>query len=112
VHVAGIAGFQRVWRATLTGYRYTDCEIAIYVAKDYIETYETNRTWVYSDISAFSRLQLSVKPTTQKCEAIKIKVTGVTAHSATTAPAFGFSAITLELGVKGAAKRLPAGQRK
>jgi hypothetical protein len=114
IHVGNIAGFQRVWRTTLTGTQYKPSQFSISFAYDYVETYETARTWTSTDLSGLTRVQVSAKPTKQKVEAIKVRIIGSLAagDAVTEAPAFGFSSLTLELGVKSSAKRLPATSRK
>lgn len=112
VRVGGIAGYQRLWRATLTGYQYDLSNVTVYLGVDYSASYETARGWTSGDLSGVTRMQLSVKPTKQKIQAARLQVIAGADTGSGIYPPWTFSAVTWELGMKSAARRLPAGKIK
>lgn len=75
--VNGVAGFQRVWRATLLAYHFTG-HLRVSIAYDY-GTPAESVTWLQSELEALSftdgRALLSVRPANQKCSAIQFQIT-------------------------------------
>lgn len=76
--VSGVAGFQRVWRATLLAYHFTG-HIRVNVFYDYNSTSAEEHRWTEEDLIALrnsdGRVLLSLRPVNQKCAAIQFQIT-------------------------------------
>lgn len=121
VKLNGIAGYGRVWRAVFVFKHYGDANtgtgITITCSADYTSALDVTRAWSPADLAALQdssgRIELSVKPLTQKCEAIQFNIAETDDAKLDTGRGFDLIGVTLEVGVKrGAYKRLPAAARK
>lgn len=79
--VSGVAGFQRVWRASLLAYHFTG-HIRVSVFYDYATTSTEEHRWNEADLIALrnsdGRVLLSIRPANQKCAAIQFQITEYT----------------------------------
>lgn len=119
IKLAGLQGFQRIWRAVLLLRWYTGA-VRIQVAYDYDETVIDTFDWTAAECGALGaasggRLQLAFRPTRQKCEAMKLTITERPVVGQTVSAGRGIELIALELecGIKrGSFKQLVAGAKK
>lgn len=78
IKVNGIQGFQRVWRVVALLY-YFNGDVTISIAYDYDDADVDSTTWLEGVAellpAANGRLHLSVRPTRQKCESIRVTIT-------------------------------------
>lgn len=90
--VGGIQGFQRVWWAHLTGVFPTSGTLTV---KIYYDDSDTVSQTITHSLSASTGNELRIKPTRQKCEAMRMRIE----YSGTAA--FKLSKASLVCGVKG-----------
>lgn len=116
VALNGVEGFQRVWRIVLLLEYYTGT-VTIGVTYDY--TADDVETHVFSDANltglaaSDGRLELSIRPSRQKCSAIRVTVTEGVPISPPGGRGFSFLSMDLEVGVKSGTsrRRLPTTQK-
>jgi hypothetical protein len=116
IKLNGIAGFGRLWRAVFL-FRWYSGPIAIACGVDYQSDPDSTRLWDATALAGLvdgsGRVELSVKPVTQKCEAVQFTVGGFGDDAKLSGRGFDLIGVSLEVGVKkGAFKRLPAAARK
>ncbi len=75
IKLAGLQGYQRVWRILLLLRRITDHALTVELAFDYSDTYTETFTWTAAEIAALPREQAEVRPRRQKCQAVRVRVT-------------------------------------
>jgi hypothetical protein len=110
---AGIQGFVRVWRALLLGEHLEAHAARVQIAYDYVDTWVDTYSWTESELDtliASQPYQLAVKPSRQKCQAIRFEV--LDQSSETDGEGFALSGITLEAGIKRGAQRVAQGAYK
>ena len=121
IKLNGLAGFGRLWRAVFLFRHYDAAEAAtgiqISCSVDYSNTLDAARSWSPADVVALrdasGRVELSVKPVVQKCEAVRFTITETDDAKINAGRGFDLIGVTLEIGVKpGAYKRLGAAARK
>ncbi len=104
VKPAGVQGFQRVTRALLVGDAGTGTTtVLVEVAYDYSDTYQTLGT---ASLTSSGTFQIRGHLSKQKCAALRFRITATN----TGAPGFSISNLTLEVGAKRGARKLPAAQ--
>jgi hypothetical protein len=109
----GIQGFVRVWRALLLGEHLEAHAARVQIAYDYVDTWVDTYSWTESELDtliASQPYQLAVKPSRQKCQAIRFEV--LDQSSETDGEGFALSGITLEAGIKRGAQRVAQGAYK
>lgn len=107
IRVAGVEGFQRVWRVVALLYYYTG-NVRFSVAYDYDDATVESRDFLESvctaQRAANGRLELSIKPSRQKCAAIRVTVEEIFSSQSPPYPTVGqgLSVVSLdmEIGVK------------
>lgn len=112
IKIAALQGFKRVWRATLLGDYYASGHLAIDVGYDYESTWTDTHEFTEAQLSALARLQIVVRPSRQKCQAIRFRVRERVQSGQESAPTIGrgfvLQGIQLDVGMKrGAFKLLP-----
>lgn len=104
--LAGVQGFQRIWFVVLLGEAPEgSTDLTIEAAYDYEDdTMEEIASTTLTEAGAF---QLRIKPARQKCSSISFRITALNA-----AGEYGFSLsnMTLDVGAKRGARKLPASQ--
>jgi hypothetical protein len=75
IKLAGLQGYQRVWRILLLLRRFTDHSITVELAYDDDPAYVETFSWTAAEIAALPREQLEVRPKRQKSQAIRMRVT-------------------------------------
>ncbi len=106
IKLAGLQGFQRVWRLLLLGDFYDNHTLRINVAYDYEDSYDSidyEITGTDATIGG-SAYQARIHLRRQKCEAIKIRIMDINP----TGEDLSINNITLEVGVKKGAYKLRA----
>ncbi len=116
IKLNGIAGFGRLWRAVFL-LRWFANGIRIRTSQDYQTETETWKTWTSTQLAALAdssgRVELDIRPTVQKCEAVQFLVQEYEGQGITSGRGFELIGVTLEAGVKrGAFKRIASGGRK
>ena len=116
IHMAGVAGYQRCYRITVTGREFSAHNLVLEVLTDYDEaTVLQTRAWdaaTLQNAPRVERVSLHVRP--QLSTAIKIRLYDTApAVDAGAGPIGGFdmAGIAFEVGVKGGSARLPATNR-
>lgn len=104
---AGIQGFQRIYKALFLGQQKGDHSLLISVAYDFDSTFVQTDTIDATAISP-TVYQWRIFPVRQKCEAIQFSF--VDSQIAPFNEGFSISDLTLEVGVKTGADKLPASQ--
>jgi hypothetical protein len=77
VHLAGLQGFQRLWRVLILLRRYTDHQVNLTAWFDYDDSNSAyTETWSFTaaEIAAMPREQLELRIKKQRCQSIKIKL--------------------------------------
>ena len=114
VKMAGLQGFQRIWRVQLEGVRESPHDLSISIATDYEVGYPQSRTWVWDEIETFKKEQIEVHVKQQKSRALRIKIQdspptgGELEGDGKTITLFG---LALTWGQKMGTDKLPAVQR-
>jgi hypothetical protein len=111
--VNGLAGFQRVWRIVLT-LRWYSGTVVVQTSVDYKPQTEVTKTWsavtLATLVDATTRLvQLDIRPTVQRCEALRIGIGGLDTDQGR-----GYEVVGCQLEVgtkKGAFKKIAAAAR-
>lgn len=119
VKMAGVAGFQRVWKTVYT-FRWLTGGIIIRLGYDFNPSYTDTRTWTPANLAALDlsdgTVTLTVHHTVQKCRAFRWQIEEVSVDGQTMQAGQGFSllGVQMECGVKRGsfAHALAAGARK
>lgn len=119
VKMAGVAGFQRVWKTVYT-FRWLTGGIIIRLGYDFNPSYTDTRTWTPANLAALDlsdgTVTLTVHHTIQKCRAFRWQIEEVSVDGQTNQAGQGFSllGVQMECGVKRGsfAHALAAGARK
>jgi hypothetical protein len=112
IKMAGLQGFQRLWRATLLGTYGSNFTLTWDAAYDYSGTYAAGNTITFVGNGVFtagSPFQIQRHLAQQKCEAIKFRLTdsGISG----TGQGMALTGLELEFGIKrGTFKKLPNAQ--
>lgn len=122
IKLAGLQGFKRVYKALILGeYRkmgaLIPAKITVQVAYDYDETWVDTRVWdssyqTFGTATYGDPIQLEVRPSKSKCQAIKFRIIQEPADATELAPLVWtegviISGLTLEVGMKPGAYRFP-----
>jgi hypothetical protein len=124
IQLAGLQGFQRVWKALLLGDYFSPHTLLVQLAYDYIPLFTQQVPIAATGPSpyggdspygsgtpyggTFPLYQWRVFPQQQRCQAIQLSIEDV--QTGTTGECFSISGLTLEVGLLPGARRLPAGQ--
>lgn len=117
IKVASIQGFARFWRAHVLG-RWlggANDRFQLQIGYDYEDTYGAARVWTNADIAALARFQVSQHIPRQKCESVRFFVKDIGPAGDNPLPSGGgyeIAAVTLEVGAKKGAFKLPAAAKK
>jgi hypothetical protein len=106
IHLAGLQGYQRIYRALLLGTYYSGHTLTVQVGYDYEDSWNETHTITPASVSADQPYQFEIYPTRQKCQAIRFKIY----DTATGTPGQGYDLSGLELiiGKKQGAGKTPA----
>jgi hypothetical protein len=109
-----IQGFGRVWKILLLGEYRSAHRIYVRLAKNYLTTYFQEKYWTPSPTTVGGPLQMEHGPSTQEMQAIKIRLTSVSANGVfpPSGEAAKLTSLALELGMEPGLHRLPAAQRQ
>jgi len=103
IHLAGLEGFQRVWRILVLMKRYEDHQVDVTAWFDYddsVSAYTETWSYTYTEIAALPREQLELMLKKQKCQAIKLKISVSNAGSVTTGRQCDILGIRFEYGIR------------
>jgi hypothetical protein len=115
IKLSGVSGYQRVYSVMLTAEKFFDHTVNLDVMTDYSVLVNTGRSWNEAEMASMSSsrpLQLEVRPSTQKCEAIKVRITqygNSASGDGDTARIFG---LAIKAGMKSGMFKLSQSQRK
>lgn len=74
VKMAGLQGYQRIWRTQLEGVRSGPHDLVISFATDYETTYSQVKEWPWSNIETFPKEQIEIHIKQQKSRALRIRI--------------------------------------
>ena len=69
-----VEGLQRVYKALVLGAAETDHTMKIDVGFDYDTAYTDSKVWSAADIAALPRYQLEIRPSRQRCQAMRFRM--------------------------------------
>lgn len=72
--VAGLQGFQRVWKVCVLFKRKSPCGLRVTLFFDYDDVDPDVREWTVADIAAMPSGQVEFSPRRQRCEAVRVRV--------------------------------------
>ena len=108
LNLAGVGGFQRVYKIVVVGERLSDHDLTISVGYDYNDTYADTATFDTSaNVDDDDRQIFEIRPSRQKCEALRLKIAS-TNHGGDES-AFNISGIAVVVGIKQGTARLKSG---
>lgn len=105
----GLQGYVRVWSATILG-DYLTGDLSIDVGFDYDTTWTDTFEFTQATLSALTRFQIKLRPSKQKCMAIRFRIRerALGSPAPTTGRGFVLQGLQLECGVKkGSYKLIP-----
>jgi hypothetical protein len=115
IKLAGLQGFQRVWRATLIGTHITG-HLGVQVGYDYESGWTDTHTLTQAQINALPNMQLQLVPSRQKCQAIRFRIYEIATLGDvgfTVGEGFKLQGIRLRVGMRqGTYKHLGSGARR
>jgi hypothetical protein len=109
IKLAGLQGFNRVWRGFILGeYKDThDVKVSVkYDYRDSMTAYEHD--YSDDDINSLDPFQLKVPLTIQRCESIQFQIDLITSGEEADSEASTITGLRFEYGIKGRSMRLPA----
>jgi hypothetical protein len=111
IKAAGVRGVQRIYRALLLGAIKGFSTLTLEIGYDFASTYDTTVTVNTASLGAVNDA-LSVRKhlDKQKCEAVRFRITCDGQNNGVATLGISLSNMTLEVGGKRGAKKLPAGQ--
>lgn len=97
----GLQGYQRIWTASILGDHYSG-DLAVDVGYDYEDEWTDSHQIREATIASWDRMQIKIKPTRQKCMAIRFRVREIvmTGETATVGRGFVLQSLQLEVGIK------------
>jgi len=116
IKMAGVTGFQRVYRGLVVGDRYTSHDITVDYYSNYDESGPTSTATFKSAVTDLpSVYEWEIAPSVQKTEAVRLRIRDATPSSAGaivgTGRGFSLAGLSFEVGVKRGAFKLPQLQR-
>ena len=115
VHLAGMQGYQRVWKAGILGARLSSHDLTITVFTDYSSTQSQTPTTFQSSVTdAWGEVEeCQVDVVKQFCKSVRIQVKDATPTGGSVGDGRGFSlqSVAYEIGVMRRLNRLPPAQR-
>lgn len=110
-----IAGYQRVWRATVVGDYYTG-DFQVQVRYDYDDGTSTTHEWTDAEIAAFpdgtTPFEVSIHIPRQKTESLCFRIRERPSTPANLGRGISLNRLTLEAGLKEGTKPLPDGNNR
>mgnify|MGYP000857432864 CR=1 FL=1 len=114
VKMAGLNGFQRIWRVQVEGEKSGPHDLTISIATDYEVGYPQTRTWTWDEINSFDKEAVEIHVKQQKSRSLRVKIAdapptgeGLTGYGKTITM-FG---LAIKWGQKAGTYKLPAVQR-
>lgn len=97
----GLQGYQRIWTASILGDHYSG-DLAVDVGYDYEDEWTDSHSFREAEIQSWERMQIKIKPTRQKCMAIRFRVREIamSGTAATVGRGFVLQSLQLEVGIK------------
>jgi len=105
--LAGVQGFQRIYKALLLGTYRSASTLSIQVGYDYADAYETAQTFDTSAFSTSVPIELRYDLPKQKCAAVRFKIS----ESGGSGDGFSLTDLSLEFGINPGLARMPASRR-
>jgi hypothetical protein len=107
-----VEGLQRVYKGLVIGAAGTDHIMTIDVGFDYDAVYTDTKVWTAADIAALPRYQLEIRPSRQRCQAIRFRM-----HDSGTPPledkGYIMTYLMLEVGIQpGLYRRYPIAEAR
>lgn len=106
--MAGIQSYQRVYKFLLLGDLESDHTTRVKIAYDFENTYNETIDFPTATNLTTSNFQVDVRPARQKCESIKLRIEDIDAAGGAS---FKLVAMTVQVGRKSGANKLPASQK-
>jgi len=113
IKLAGLQGYKSVRHIEILGEYRSAHRLKIEIARDYLATYFQTVTWTVSPTTVGGPEQVSIGPSIQKLEAVKLRITDIATGSSSppTGEALKLTGLALEIGLKRGVHRLPSTQR-
>lgn len=108
---AGISGYQRIYKALILGDLVTDHVCRVKIAYDYETTYNETIDFNTAINLTTANYHFDVRPARQKCEAMKLRIEDLDTLTVSGGASFKLVSITVEVGRKTGAGKLPASQK-
>lgn len=109
--MAGLQGFQRIWKAWILGAHVDTHDLVIETFYDYINANQDTVTFDSIPLALLKPYQVEVGIIQQRCESLRFVITVRTSNDSTDTPGAAITGLRLKFGVKKGAARLVAGAR-
>ena len=74
IKTGDVEGLQRVYKLLVIGDAATGHNLTVNVGFDYDSAYTDTKTWTAAEIALLPRYQLEIRPSRQRCQAIRLKM--------------------------------------
>jgi hypothetical protein len=109
IMTSGIQGFQCVKRLLLLGDIKDTCNLQVEIAYDFSETWDPTPYTIAQN--ALGLMQIAIQPRTQKCQAIRFRISDPSNIGGATRENYDITAMTMLIGLKPGTYRTTAAQR-
>ena len=107
-----VEGLQRVYKALVLGELIVGHTLTINVGFDYDSAYTDTKTWTPAELAALPRYQLEIRPSRQRCQAIRFRIQD-TGTPPTESQGYIMTYLMLEVGIQqGLYKRYPIAEAR
>ena len=74
IKTADVEGLQRVYKLLIIGDAASGHDLTVEVGFDYDTAYTDSKTWTAAEIASLPRYQLEIRPSRQRCQAIRLRL--------------------------------------
>ncbi len=74
IKTGDVEGLQRVYKLLVIGSKPSGHNLTVQVGFDYDEAYTDTKTWTAAELAALPRYQVEIRPSRQRCQAIRLKM--------------------------------------
>lgn len=99
IKTGDVEGLQRVYKLLVIGDAATGHNLTVNVGFDYDSAYTDTKTWTAAEIALLPRYQLEIRPSRQRCQAIRLKMSD-TGTPPTESKGYVMTYLMLEVGIQ------------